>query len=371
MFKKYRIIKWTLTTVTLIVAILIFIGIYIASLLPEEDETIVNSQAHNITYITNDVPAYRGKILAVVTSTDKMGTSGKGTGYELTELARAYYVFKANGFNVDIASPLGGKPPVVLDDDDMGVFDYAFLNDSLAQTKTNNSLLLKDVKPEIYEAVYFVGGKGAMFDFPNNGFIDALIQDFHKKNKVIGAVCHGPAAFVNVTLDDGQSFLKNRQVSGFTNKEELLLIPNAESIFPFLLQDKLISQGAIFNEGIMYLERISHDNNLITGQNPWSVWAMAEAMVKQIGYTPKHRAITGEENAVKVLFTYETKGNEDSKAVIKQIVEENEQSISRSLLISHSAVSVIQGDLKKSFDLLRLASYAKDIELNNSKTIEK
>ena len=230
MFKKYKIIKWILTTLTLIVAILIVIGFYIASLLPAEDETLVHSRASDITYITKEVPAYRGKILAVVTSTDIMGTSGKGTGYELTELARAYYVFKANGFDVDVASPLGGKPPVVLDDDDMGIFDYAFLNDSIAQSKTNNSISLKDVNPEIYEAVYFVGGKGAMFDFPNNRFIQSLIQDFHKNNKVIGAVCHGPAAFVNITLDDGQSFLKNKQVSSFTNKEELLLIPNAESI---------------------------------------------------------------------------------------------------------------------------------------------
>jgi len=364
MFKKYKIIKWILTTLTLIVAILIVIGIYIASLLPEEDGTLIHSRASDIAYITKEVPAYRGKILAIVTSTDIMGTSGKGTGYELTELARAYYVFKANGFDVDVASPLGGKPPVVLDDDDMGIFDYAFLNDSIAQSKTNNSISLKDVNSDIYEAVYFVGGKGAMFDFPNNSFIHALIKDFHKNNKVIGAVCHGPAAFVNITLDDGQFFLKNKQVSSFTNKEELLLIPNAESIFPFLLQDELISQGAIFNEGIMYLEKISQDNNLITGQNPWSVWAMAEEMIKQLGYTPKYRVITAEENAVKVLFAYETKGKEGAKAVIKQIVEDNKQSVSRSLLVSHFAVSVIQGDLKKSYDLLRLASYTKDLELD-------
>ncbi|WP_431134659.1 type 1 glutamine amidotransferase domain-containing protein [Psychroserpens mesophilus] len=319
---------------------------------------------NDIPYITKDVPSYRGKILAVVTSTDSLGTSGKGTGYELTELARAYYVFKANGFDVDIASPLGGKPPVVLDDDDMGLFDYAFLNDSIAQSKINNSLLLKDVKPKTYEAVYFVGGKGAMFDFPNNTFIQTLILDLHKDNKVIGAVCHGPAAFVNVTLKDGESFLKNKQVSGFTNKEELLLIPKARSIFPFLLQDKLIDQGAVFNEGLMYLEKISHDNNLITGQNPWSVWILAETMIKQLGYTPKPRTITTEENAVKVLYSYETKGNENSRALIKQITEENKQSISRALLIDHSAISILQGNIGKFYDLLRLAAYAKDIESN-------
>lgn len=364
MFKKYRILKWILTSIVLIITIIIIIGFYIASLLPEEDASLIHSKASEISYITEDVPSHRGKILAVVTSTDSLGTSGKGTGYELTELARAYYVFKANGFDVDIASPLGGKPPVVLDDDDMGVFDYAFLNDSIAQSKTNNSLLLKDVKPNLYEAVYFVGGKGAMFDFPNNRYIQALIQDFHKTNKVIGAVCHGPAALINVTLENGQSFLKNRQVSGFTNKEELLLIPKAASIFPFLLEDKLSDQGAVFNEGIMYLEKISHDNNLITGQNPWSVWILAETMIKQLGYIPKPRTITAEENAIKVLYSYETKGKENSRAVIKQIIDKNKQSISRALLIDHSAISILQGNIGKFYDLLRLAAYVKDIESN-------
>ncbi|NRD23592.1 type 1 glutamine amidotransferase domain-containing protein [Winogradskyella litoriviva] len=364
MFKKYKILKWILASLALMITLILLLGIYIASLLPEEEAELIHSQVSDITYLTEDVPSYRGKILAVVTSTDAMGSSGKSTGYELTELARAYYVFKANGFEVDIASPLGGQPPVVLDDDDMGVFDYAFLNDVTAQSKVNNSLLLDEVISKDYKAVYFVGGKGAMYDFPDNKYIQALIQNFHNNNKVIGAVCHGPAALVNVKLEDGQLFLKNKQVSGFTNKEELLLIPKAESIFPFLLQDKLIAQGATFNENFMYLEKISHDNNLITGQNPWSVWALAETMVKQMGYTPKQRTITAEENAVKVLYTYKTEGLENSKAKIKQIIQKNKQSVSRSLLVSHSAISIIQGDLKKFYDILRLASYAKDIEPN-------
>lgn len=364
MFKKYRIFKWLLSISAVIIIFIIIIGIYIASLLPAEDASLINTKAKSISYNTKNVTSYRGKILAVVTSTDSLGTSGKGTGYELTELARAYYVFKANGFEVDIASPLGGKPPVVIDDDDMGLFDYAFLNDSIAQLKTNNSLSLKDVNAQGYEAVYFVGGKGAMFDFPNNKFIQALIQEFHKSNKVIGAVCHGPAALVNVTLEDGEPFLKNKVVSGFTNNEELLLIPEAASIFPFLLQDKLIAQGAEFNEGIMYLEKISHDNNLITGQNPWSVWILAESMIRQLGYMPKPRTITAEENSVKVLYSYETNGNENSRVLLKQIIEENKQSISRTLLIDHSAISILQGDIRKFYDLLRLAAYAKDIESN-------
>ncbi|APQ19203.1 type 1 glutamine amidotransferase domain-containing protein [Maribacter hydrothermalis] len=362
MFKKYRIVKYVLASLAIVSTISILIGVHIASLLPAEDITLSNSQASEIAYLNKNVPFNRGKILAVVTSTDVMGANGKATGYELTELARAYYVFTANGFDVDIASPLGGIPPVVLDDDDMGIFDYAFLNDVKAQSKIHKTLPLKDVVGEDYKAIYFVGGKGAMYDFPDNTYVQRLVRDFYSANKVIGAVCHGPAALVNVTLKNGKSFLQDRQVSGFTNKEELLLIPKAASIFPFLLQDKLIEQGAVFNEGLMYLEKVSHDENLITGQNPWSVWLLAETMVRQLGYVPKQRTLTGEENAITVLHTYETIGATASKVLIKQIILDKKQTVSRALLIDHGAIAILKADLKKFYDLLGLASYAKDIE---------
>ena len=253
------------------------------------------------------------KILAVVTSTETMGSSGKSTGYELTELSRTYYVLKANGFEVDVASPLGGKAPVVIDKDDMRIFDYAFLNDSEATRKANNTIALESVNAADYDGIFFVGGKGAMFDFPNNKTIQQIVKNYYQKGKVIGAVCHGPAALVNVTLDNGKPLLENKTVSSFTNKEELLLIPDAETIFPFLLQDKLTAQGAKFNEGTMYLNKVSHDKNLVTGQNPWSTWKFAETMVKQLGYTPKPREITPEENAVKILETYEKYGSKKAK----------------------------------------------------------
>ncbi|WP_047245764.1 DJ-1/PfpI family protein [Maribacter thermophilus] len=364
MFKKYRIVKWVLTSMAIVFAIIIITGIYIVSLLPPDDTALINSKASDIAYITENVPAYRGKILAVVTSTDTMDASEKSTGYELTELARAYYVFKANGFDVDIASPLGGLPPVVLDDDDMGKFDYAFLNDDIPQNRLKNTLSLKDVNTKLYKAVYFVGGKGAMFDFPNNIHIQNLVQNFYFTDRVIGAVCHGPAALVNIRLNNGEWFVKNKNVSGFTNREELLLIPKAASIFPFLLQDKLIEQGAEFNEGTMYLEKISIDENLITGQNPWSVWVLAEAMVKQMGYTPKQRPITAEENAVKALQAYETGGLENSKTVIEEIIHEKKQIVSRGLLVDHSFISVLQGDFIKFYNMLQLASYVKGYTIN-------
>ncbi|WP_298896460.1 type 1 glutamine amidotransferase domain-containing protein [uncultured Psychroserpens sp.] len=360
--KKYKILKWTLGVLATIIVLLVCLGFWIKNLVPPRQMELESSKTENLTYVAKNVPEPRGKILAVVTSTSTMGMSGKSTGYELTELARAYYVFTANGFEVDIASPLGGKPPVVIDDEDMGEYDYAFLNDSEAQHKANNTIKIDNVITTDYEAVYFVGGKGAMFDFPNNAAIQAIIKEYYQERKVIGAVCHGPAALVNVTLDNGQHLVENKTVSSFTNKEELLLISDAETIFPFLLQDKLIEGGARFNEGSMYLEKMSHDDNLITGQNPWSVWVLAETMVKQLGYTPKTRPITGEENAVSVLLTYEREGIDKAKALMEHIMHGKEEPMSRLLVTKHSIIGVMQGDVKRFTNILRLASYAKKLD---------
>lgn len=207
------------------------IGLFIYWLITSlaSDYPSKNSQdikPEHIPYIAKALPQSRGKILAVVTSIDiftKPNTtkSGKSTGYELTELSRAYYVFTSNGFDVDIASPKGGRPPVIIDKDDMGNFDYAFLNDSQAQAKVNHSIAIAEIDPHDYQAVYFVGGKGAMFDFPDNVHIQNLVKYMYENGKTVAAICHGPAALVNVTLSDGSHLLANKQVSSFTNDEEL------------------------------------------------------------------------------------------------------------------------------------------------------
>ena len=361
MLKKYPKLKWTLILIVSLVILIVSFGFWFINLLPLEEmkKDLTKSKMEDIFYLSENSIPNRGKILAVVTSAETMGSSGKSTGYELTELSRAYYVFKANGFEVDVASPLGGKPPVVLDDDDMREFDYAFLNDSIAQYKTSNTIALSNVISEDYKAVFFVGGKGAMFDFPNNKAIQEIVKTYYQSGKVIGAVCHGPSALVNVTLDNGTHLLEGKTVSSFTNKEELLLIPDAKSIFPFLLQDKLVSQGAKFNEGTVYLETISHDNNLITGQNPWSTWKLAETMVKQLGYTPKHRKITGEENAVKVLQVYENEGSKKAKELINKFLVQEKKPLDRMLLASHSVLAGMKGDVGRFLGLIGLTSYAK------------
>ena len=360
MFKKYRVLKWTGVVLVSLIVMLISFGIWFKSLIPPKDATLETSLVKDLSYLSENIVPLRGKILAVVTSTDIMGSSEKSTGYELTELARAYYVFKANGFEVDIASPLGGKSPVVIDDDDMGPFDYAFLNDPEAQYKTSNTIAIDDVIAEDYQAVFFAGGKGAMFDFPDNKAIQSIVQNLYESNKVVGAVCHGPAALVNVKLNNGRPLLENKTVSGFTNKEELLLISDAASIFPFLLQDKLIAQGARFNEGAMYLETVSYDKNLVTGQNPWSTWVLAETMIKQLGYTPKYREITDEEHAGTILSIYETQGLQKAKEMIKTLSIEENKPIKRVLIAMHSIVAVMKGDMGRFLDMISLTKYAKE-----------
>lgn len=361
---KRKIIKWSLIAIASIVLLLVGFGYWFMSLLDPVDPTasnIENTMPGDLSYIHKNQPTNRGKVLAVVTSCGLMGESKKNTGYELTELARAYYVFEANGYEVDIASPKGGKPPVVIDDDDMGAFDYAFLNDNGAQEKANKTVALKDVKSGDYDAIYFVGGKGAMFDFPQNKYIQSIVSEYYEAGKVVSAVCHGPSAFINVTLSDGRSLLKGKVVSAFTNKEELFLIKEARATFPFLLQERLVEIGASFNEGSMYLEQVSVDGNLITGQNPWSTWATAEAVVKQLGHEPKKRMKTDEENAVMVLSILEKQDYASAKAAITVLRSQKKLPINRSLIAIHSIVSVMQGDFIKAIEILRLLSYAKSM----------
>lgn len=358
---KRKIMKWSLIVVAVLVVSIVLFGAWFISLIPPVPESVRNIKATapaDLPYLTENIVPYRGKILAVVTSTGQMGSSGKSTGYELTELSRAYYVFQANGFEVEVASPLGGAPPVVIDGEDMNAFDYAFLNDTIAQAKVKQTIAMKDVDPKAYQAVYFVGGKGTMYDFPDNEYIQALVREYYESGKIVSAVCHGPAALVNVRLSNGDMLLTNRQVSSFTNREELLLIPDAAEIFPFLLQDKLIERGARFNEGFLYLNKVSKDGNLVTGQNPWSTWMVAESVIEQMGYVPKQRVVTQEENTISILETLESEGYQQAKVAIDRFCIHNPASIDRRLLAMHGVVAAMQFDGMKVVKLARLLSYS-------------
>ena len=308
------------------------------------------STVADLDFMRAALPPTRGRILAVVTSTANFPGGDKKAGFELSELARAYYVFQANGYEVDIASPQGGSPPMRIDEEDMVEADYAFLNDTQARRKLDASLPLREVDPAQYAAVYFVGGKGTMFDFPGDTDLQRLVRTVYQAGGVIGAVCHGPAALLDVVLDDAAPLLRGRRVAGFSNAEELFLIEDARDRFPYLLQDRLVERGARYVEGPMYLDNTVVDGRLVTGQNPWSTWSTAEAMVRVLGHVPVARARGRDERAVQVMAVYHREGIEAARAA-----RAAQPDADKRLLLMHALVAGMQGRLAEAWHLQALA----------------
>ncbi len=288
----------------------------------------------------------RGRILAVVSSADQLADGSKG-GYELTELARAYWVFVHNGYAVDIASPQGGEPPMILDDG-LVEADYAFVNDAQAQQRLKNSLALSDVDPSLYEAVYFVGGKGSMIDFPGNPEIARIVRDVAPRG-VVGAVCHGPAALLGIDIGNGQQLLSGRKLTSFSNAEEHFLSAAPVQRLGFLLEDALTDQAS-FSEGPMYLDHVVVDDRLVTGQNPWSAWSTAESVITALGHTPADRPRTAEEYSVDLLVIYRA----DSLAAAFQAKQAMPRTDKR-LLAMHAVIAAMQWNLWDAWSLHRLA----------------
>lgn len=326
------------------------------------------SKAEQIAYLQQSRVAQadvkpRGNVLAVVTSTGfyppaVVEGKTKKTGYELTELSRFYWVLQANGFNVDIASPSGGDAPRVLDDDDMAEFDYAFLNDATAMHKVRNTLKLAEVNPADYQAIYFVGGKGAMYDFPQDPQIARLVQAMTAQQKLVLAVCHGPAALALLTNSDGTPWLTGKKVTSFTNAEELLLLPDAAQRFPFLLQSKLEQQGAVFAEGPRYLPNLVIDGQLITGQNPWSVWQLAEATVRALGVEPRPRFASAEERTMQLLLINQSAGLDAAVLQINDLLAQGP--LQRNLVLMMALVAGMAGEWAQGATLLRLTHQIKN-----------
>lgn len=330
-----------------------------------DTSNLSKTQIADLHYLAQSQPLVRGKVLAVVTSTatmqvpSKNGVKEKPAGFELTELARAYAVLTANGFAVDVASPLGGAAPFVRDDDDMGAYDYAFLNDATAMSKVAQSKKLSEVVVSDYAAIYLVGGKGTMFDFRGNSSLQDLVAKAWEQGAIVSAVCHGPAGLLGVRLSDGQDLLKNRRVTGFTNAEELFLIKRAPEVFGRLLEDDLVRAGAQFVAGPQYLGQLVIDGKLITGQNPWSVWALAEAVVRQLGQTPVPREVTGEELAVRVLTAYRLHGRDAAYHALNALPLAEKARLDRNLIGMHILVSLMQKQWRQSRDLFLLLRQAK------------
>lgn len=203
-------------------------------------------------------------------------------GYEFDEFAKAYLVFQAHNIAVDVASPKGGA--VEADQFDPNkAFNAQVLADTEIMTKLNNTLAISTLNANDYDAVFVVGGKGAMFDLPKDAALQQIIADVYEQQGVIAAVCHGPAALVDVELSNGEYLVAGKRVNAFTNNEEQLFGKKWLPHFEFLLEDKLSERGGVFQSSDIMLEHVAVDGRLVTGQNPSSTVGVAIAMLETMG----------------------------------------------------------------------------------------
>jgi putative intracellular protease/amidase len=214
-------------------------------------------------------------ILMVVTNVNAIDKNHP-TGLWLEEFAIPYTEFVKAGYKVTVASPLGGKIP--LDPNSLGEEnseDWQIALKELVSTQT-----LQAIKDEAFDALILPGGHGPMFDLASDTLLAELLKKFAKADKVIGAVCHGPAALVSTVLDNGRSLVYGKNVTGFTNVEERAV--QLDKLVPFLLEDKLIELGGKYTNKDAWQEYVVVDGNLITGQNPQSSSGFAKAVLTKL-----------------------------------------------------------------------------------------
>lgn len=237
------------------------------------------------------------KILIALSSYGK-GAGKIRPGFEFDEYSQAYLIFKANGFDVDVTSPKGGA--VEADEYNKAKpYNKELLSDQTAIAKLQNTIPTSQIKPELYDAIYVVGGKGAMFDLPFDPSLQEVIQKIYEQQKgIVAAVCHGPAAFVNVKLSNGNYLITNKTLTGFCNDEELKFGKTWKDEFPFLLEDKLIKRGVKYERSYAMLPQLSIDGQIITGQNPFSTTILAEQIVRSLGLTPAKREQYKDEKSI-------------------------------------------------------------------------
>ena len=222
-------------------------------------------------------------VLMVLTSHARLGDTGKPTGFFLGEVTHPLEVFEKAGLTVELVSITGGEPPVDgLDLDDP--VNARYWNDPAFRAKLSATKSLADVNPTDYAGVYFSGGHGTMWDFPDDEAVQRAARALYEAGAPVGAVCHGPAALVNVKLSDGNYLVSGKEVSAFTNDEEEKV--GLTKVVPFLLATKLEERGAKHRAAPDFEKQVVVSGNLVTGQNPASAAGVAEEMVEMLKGQP-------------------------------------------------------------------------------------
>ncbi len=210
-------------------------------------------------------------ILMVLTSHDKLGDTGNKTGFWLEEFAAPYYVFKDAGANVTLASPKGGQPPLDPSSDTEDAQTEAtkrFKGDDAAQKDLANTEVLSTISADGFDAIFYPGGHGPLWDLAEDGDSTKLIEAFATSDRPIGAVCHAPAVFKHPKGADGKPLVSGKTVTGFTNTEEEGV--GLTDVVPFLVEDMLKSNGGDYKKGDDWASFVVTDGKLVTGQNPAS-----------------------------------------------------------------------------------------------------
>lgn len=219
------------------------------------------------------------RVLFVLTSHDKLGNTGKETGFYLPEVTHPLAEFDRAGIEVEFVSPKGGKAPMTganLADP----LDKAFLEDPTKVAKIETTLSPAEIDPNRYDAIFYAGGHGTMWDFPDNELLVKIGASIYDRGGVVGAVCHGATGLLNIKLSDGKYLIAGKNVSAFTNEEEVAVGLN--DVVPFLLASALIDRGAKHTKVPNFQTHVEVDERLVTGQNPASAKGVGVEMVKLI-----------------------------------------------------------------------------------------
>lgn len=221
----------------------------------------------------------KGKILFVVTSHGELGDTGRKTGYFLSEVTHPYSVLHKD-WQIDFVSPQGGEPPV--DGFDLNdPINALYWNDPEWQYKIQNTMTPDEINPSEYKAIFYAGGHGAMWDFPDNNKLAQIARQIYESGGFVAAVCHGPAGLLPIKLENGHYLIESKHLDSFTNAEEKA--NGTENIVPFLLQMALTNQGAIFDEAPNWADHVVVDGRLITGQNPYSALSLGKKLLELLG----------------------------------------------------------------------------------------
>ncbi|MCU0524978.1 MAG: type 1 glutamine amidotransferase domain-containing protein [Elainella sp. Prado103] len=221
-------------------------------------------------------PKRPAKILIVLTSHNLLGHTGQPTGFYLPEVSHPVDVFDRSGWMVEYVSPQGGKAPMI-GIDRADPLNAAFLDHPDKMAQVENTLHPTQVNPSEYAAIFYAGGHGTMWDFPDHEALANIAAQIYEQGGVVGAVCHGPAGLVNLRLSNGDYLVAGKVVAGFTNEEEAAV--GLTEVVPFLLEDRLIERGATLDKAANFQAKVVVSDRLVTGQNPASAAGVAEQMV--------------------------------------------------------------------------------------------